>query len=218
MRRRARLPTDPWDESNWPLANPALGDFLSIRSLRQEAEEAKNDPSKENAFRQYRLNQWVQQSHRWMPMHLYRQCAGTVAPAPDWLRAELAGRRAYGGLDLAAKLDMTAWALLIPDGLDGIPSMLWRFWLPESAVHFLDGRTNGRVSQWAEGGWITVTPGDVIDYDVIYADMPPTAATSRSWPPDTTNGPANRCGRRSRRRPGSTSRRSRRPTAASPTA
>lgn len=162
---------DPWDEKNWPLANPALGDFLSIRSLRQEAAEAQNDPSKENSFRQYRLNQWVQQAHRWMPMHLYRQCAGTVAPAPDWLRAELAGRRAYGGLDLAAKLDMTAWSLLVPDGLDGVPSMMWRFWLPESAVKFLDGRTNGRVSQWAEDGWITVTPGDVIDYDVIYADI-----------------------------------------------
>lgn len=39
---------DPWDETNWPAANP----------------EAKNDPSKENAFRQYRLNQWVQQAHR----------------------------------------------------------------------------------------------------------------------------------------------------------
>ncbi|MFE0021919.1 terminase large subunit [Amycolatopsis sp. NPDC059021] len=162
---------DPWDEKNWPLANPALGDFLSIRSLRQEAAEARNDPSKENSFRQYRLNQWVQQAHRWMPMHLYRQCTGTVAPAPSWLRAELAGRRAYGGLDLAAKLDMTAWSLLVPDGLDGVPSMMWRFWLPEAAVKFLDSRTNGRVSQWADGGWITVTPGDVIDYDVIYADI-----------------------------------------------
>ncbi|MEU4254365.1 terminase TerL endonuclease subunit [Amycolatopsis sp. NPDC026612] len=100
--------TPPLGEESCALANPALGDFLSIRSLRQEAAEAQNDPSKENSFRQYRLNQWVQQAHRWMPMHLYRQCAGTVAPAPDWLRADLAGRRAYGGLDLAAKLDMTA--------------------------------------------------------------------------------------------------------------
>ena len=49
--------------------------------------------------------------------------------------------------------------------------MPWRFWLPESAVQFLDGRTNVRVSQWAEGGWITVTPGDVIDCDLIYADI-----------------------------------------------
>jgi phage terminase large subunit-like protein len=104
-------------------------------------------------------------------MHPYRQCAGTVAPAPDWLRPEVAGRQAFGGLDLAAKLDMTAWSLLVPDGLDGVPSTMWRSWLPEAAVKFLDGRTNGRVSQWADGGWITVTPSDVIDYDVIYADI-----------------------------------------------
>lgn len=74
-------------------------------------------------------------------------------------------------LDLAAKLDLTAWALVVPDGLDGLASMVWRFWLPEAAVRFLDQRTNGRVSQWADGGWITVTPGDVIDYDMIYADI-----------------------------------------------
>lgn len=106
-------------------------------------------------------------------MHLYRRCTGTTAPTPEWLRGELAGRRAYAGLDLAAKLDMTAWALIVPDGLDGdgVASMLWRFWLPEAAVSFLDKRTNGRVSQWADAGWITVTPGDVIDYDVIYADV-----------------------------------------------
>jgi phage terminase large subunit-like protein len=150
---------DPWDEKLWPLANPALGEFLSIMSLRQEAIEAQNDPSKENAFRQYRLNQWVAQSHRWMPMHLYRRCTGTVTPAPDWLRAELVSRRAYGGLDLAAKLDFTAWALVVPDGLDdGAASMLWRFGLPQAAVDFLDQRTNSRISQWADGGWITVTP------------------------------------------------------------
>jgi phage terminase large subunit-like protein len=103
---------------------------------------------------------------------LHRRCTGTTAPSPEWLRGELAGRRAYAGLDLAAKLDMTAWALIVPDGLDdGGASMLRRFWLPEAAVAFLDKRTNGRVSRWADAGWITVTPGDVIDYDVIYADV-----------------------------------------------
>ncbi|OXM61378.1 hypothetical protein [Amycolatopsis vastitatis] len=33
------------------------------------------------------------------------------------------------------------------------------------------------MSQWAEGGWITVTPGDVIDYDAIYADIAADCAT-----------------------------------------
>jgi phage terminase large subunit-like protein len=55
--------------------------------------------------------------------------------------------------------------------------MMSRFWLPESAVTFLDGLTNGRVSQRADGGWITVTPGDVIDNDVIYADIAADCAT-----------------------------------------
>ena len=72
---------DPWEEANWPMANPALGDFLSIRSLRQEATEAKNGPSKENAFRQCWLNQWVQQSHRWMPCICTGRPRGTLAPA-----------------------------------------------------------------------------------------------------------------------------------------
>lgn len=40
-----------------------------------------------------------------------------------------------------------------------------------AAVAYLDKRTNGQVSQWVDAGWITVTPGDVIDYDVIYADV-----------------------------------------------
>jgi phage terminase large subunit-like protein len=36
-----------------------------------------------------------------------------------------------------------------------------------------------QVSQWVDGGWITGTPGDVIDYDVIYADITEDCATLR---------------------------------------
>jgi phage terminase large subunit-like protein len=50
---------DPRDEANWHFSNPALGDFLSLAARREEALEARNDPARENAFRQYRLNQWV---------------------------------------------------------------------------------------------------------------------------------------------------------------
>ncbi|GAA2658012.1 Phage terminase-like protein, large subunit, contains N-terminal HTH domain [Actinosynnema pretiosum] len=162
---------DPWDESNWYHANPALGDFLSLAALREEALEARNDPLKENTFRQFRLNQWVSQSSRWMPMHLYTACTGTTRETPEELRRELAGRPAWGGLDLAAKLDLTAWCLVVPEGIDGHPSALWRFWLPEAGVEFLDVRTEGRVSRWAQAGWITVTEGEVIDYDRVEADI-----------------------------------------------
>ncbi|OXM63135.1 terminase [Amycolatopsis vastitatis] len=162
---------DPWDEANWYHSNPALGDFLSLAALREEALEARNDPAKENAFRQYRLNQWVAQSTRWMPMHLYQLCVGTVVDEPGRLREQHARRPAWGGLDLASKLDLTAWCLIVPDGVDGHVSALWRFWLPEAGVTFLDEHTDGRISRWVKAGWITATPGEVIDYDVIENDI-----------------------------------------------
>jgi phage terminase large subunit-like protein len=68
---------DPWDEANWYHSNPALGDFLSLSSLREEALEARNDPAKENAFRQYRLNQWFRR-----PRGGCRCTSTSRAPAP----------------------------------------------------------------------------------------------------------------------------------------
>lgn len=160
---------DPFDENNWGYANPALGEFLSIQALRDEALEAKNDPTKENAWRQFRLAQWVRQAHRWMPMHLYDASGGEPWLTPDYRRKELAGRTAWAGFDLAAKFDLSAWCLLVPEG-SGVHA-LWRFWLPESALAQLDKHNEGRFSRWAREGWLTVTEGDVVDYDRIYSDI-----------------------------------------------
>lgn len=162
---------DPFDEKNWPHANPALGDFLSLEAMRKEALEARNDPAAENGFRQFRLNQWVNQTTRWMPMHLYMQTSGDLWLKPDWGREALKGRVAWAGFDLAAKMDLTSWCLLFP-GPDGEPlDVLWRFWIPEAAVPHLDKHNDGKVSRWVAEGWITATEGEVLDYDVVYADV-----------------------------------------------
>lgn len=166
---------DPFDESGWSHANPALGDFLSIESLRQEALEARLDPAKENAFRQFRLAQWVAQATRWMPMHTYDASSGEPWPTPDIGRDQLAGRTAWVGFDLAAKFDLTAWALLVPDP-DGGADVLWRFWLPEAALFELDRHLSGQAARWAGQGWLTVTDGDVLDYQRVYADIARDAA------------------------------------------
>lgn len=166
---------DPWDEKCWAYANPALGDFLSIEAMRQEALEAQNAPAAENAFRQFRLNQWVSQASRWMPMHLYEASAGETWPTPEFGREALAGRSCWAGFDLAAKFDLTAWCLLFPDAA-GAVDVLWRFWLPESAVDVLDKYTDGLVTQWAQAGWITVTDGTVLDYERVYTDIEADAA------------------------------------------
>lgn len=170
--RNAPKDADPWDEKSWTYPNPALGDFLSLESLRKQALEAQNDPAAENAFRQFRLNQWVAQTTRWMPMHLYMAAGGE-----PWISREqydqrvsaLEGRVAYCGLDLAAKFDLTAWCLVIPDG--DVCDVLWRFWLPEGTLPDLDRRNNGNITPWVQAGWITVTEGDVLDYRQVYDDI-----------------------------------------------
>lgn len=171
MRNLAR-DADPWNEANWPIPNPALGSFLSIQALRDEAIEARNDPTKENAFRQFRLNQWVSQTTRWMPLHVWDQSSGYLWLTPDHGRRELAGRTAYGGLDLAAKFDLTAWSLIVPGETDDdAAEVLWRFWLPEAGLERIDKLNDGKFGDWARKGWITVTDGGVIDYDRVVADI-----------------------------------------------
>lgn len=163
---------DPFDERNWRKVNPALGSFLSVQALRDEATEARNDPAKENAFRQFRLNQWVSQASRWMPMHLWDATTGELWLRPDWRRDELRGRQAFGGLDLAAKFDLTAWCVMLPSGdEDGSVDVMWRFWVPESGLERLDRLNDGRFGRWAREGWLTVTEGSVIDYERVIADI-----------------------------------------------
>ena len=166
---------DPWDESLWHLANPALGEFLSIEALREEALEAKNDPSKENAFRQFRLNQWVSQATRWMPIHLWDANCQDLWLNSTWKRDAFRGRTAFAGFDLSSKMDLTAWCLLVPPGL-GAPvdepvHAFWRFWVPEDGLRRLDKLNDGKFSRWAKQGWLSVLPGTVIDYDQVAADI-----------------------------------------------
>lgn len=169
--RNTPADADPWLEENWHLANPALGDFLSIERLRQEAAEARTDLLKENSFRQFRLNQWVQQTTRAIRLEDWTAC-GTLLGEPD----ELLGRPVYVGLDLAATTDLAALKVIFPptpeELEDEVPlRVLSRYWTPEAMVPELDKKTGGAFSTWVRQGFIKATPGDVIDYDVIHGDL-----------------------------------------------
>jgi phage terminase large subunit-like protein len=166
--------TDPFDERNWKWPNPALDQFKSRDAMRRQALEAQTEPSKENGFRQFQTNQRVQQKSRWMPMHLFDRCVGEQWSRPDQQRAKFVGSSAWVGFDLAAKFDLSSWCLLIPRG-DEV-HVLWRCWVPESAIEHLDKHTSGLWSRFARDGWVTVTDGDVVDYQRIYADVAQDAA------------------------------------------
>lgn len=167
----ATIEVDPWAEENWHHANPAIASgFLSVAQLRSEALAAKADPTKENPFRQFRLNQWVSQTTRALALHVWDASAGMVVPE------DLQGREAWGGLDLAANTDLASFALLFspldPDADPETPAgeipVLWHFWVPRGALPTLDAYSGGRFSVWEREGLLEVSDGDVIDYDPIH--------------------------------------------------
>lgn len=154
---------DPFDEVNWRWPNPALDQFKSREAMRRQALEAKADRTKENGFRQYQANQRVQQVTRYVPMDLWDQNAGEIAPSPEWLLPHIEGEQCWAGLDLSSKFDLTAWCCLFDSGW-----VWWRFWVPESVVPKLDEHTGGKFSTWIRDGWVVATDGEVIDYDAVY--------------------------------------------------
>jgi phage terminase large subunit-like protein len=150
--------------ATWAAANPALGDFLDQRILAAECAKAVANPAAERAFRQYRLNQQTAQAGRAIDLAAWGASAGPVAHTA--LPALLAGRTCYGGLDLASTSDLASYALDFP-GEGGGHDVLWRVFAPAAALGDLDRRTGGRASVWAAAGWLTVTEGNVIDYEAI---------------------------------------------------
>ena len=118
---------DDWtDEKVWYKANPSLGHTIDIEKVRNACRSAQDNPAEENAFRQLRLDQWVKQSTRWMPMEKWDACAFPVDPE------ELRGRDCYGGLDLSSTSDITAFVLVFPPRSDDEKYIVLPFcWIPE---------------------------------------------------------------------------------------
>jgi len=72
---------DDWtDPEVWKKVNPSLGITVGIDKIKAACESAKQNPAEENSFRQLRLNQWVKQAVRWMPMEKWDKCAFVVDP------------------------------------------------------------------------------------------------------------------------------------------
>lgn len=173
------MEADPWDEANWPQSNPALGDFLTWEGLRKQAAEARSNPIAEMAFRQYRLNQWQSSTIRWMNMFLWdKKSNRCYEKTPRFsnnkaLMDSFNGCECWFGLDLAAKQDLCSMCYLFPaaDPSYGV-DVVWRHWICEAGAKRLDRLNKGRfTTEFARHGWLTVTPGDVLDFEQLYADI-----------------------------------------------
>ena len=151
---------DDWKiEATWHKANPSLGSILSAEEIAKACQDAQDTPRLENDFRRYRLNQWTAQATRWLNMDAWNECGG-APEIPD-------GATVACCADLSSKLDMTALAIVYRDPDEVYHAKVY-CWLPESCLTETKNNPNQKLYQlWHKNGYLEVTPGNVIDYNLL---------------------------------------------------
>lgn len=156
---------DYYDERIWIKANPGLGRSKTWDYMRAQARKAKALPGARANFLTKDLNIWCNSAEGWFDIQVWDACGKNFNPTM------LKGRRCYGGLDLASVRDLTAFALVFPplEGETIVHVLVWH-WCPESKLAE-EADDEAAYKQWAEEGWLTVTPGNVTDYDAVERDI-----------------------------------------------
>ena len=157
---------DPEKVETWRKANPNLGVTITEDFLRREYHKAKETPSELNNFLRLHLNIVTDADEVWITFDKWDACNGAVNAD------ELEGRRCYGALDLSSKIDITCWALIFPpEEGQTVWRFLPRFYVPDDNVTGRERRDHVPYSTWIRQGFMETTPGDVVDYDFIKAQI-----------------------------------------------
>jgi phage terminase large subunit-like protein len=101
---------------------------------------------------------WTEGADLWLDAGLWQANGGELRP--------LLGRSCFGGLDLSTVRDLSAECRVFPD-TDGSYDVTLRCWMPRDSYLKRVEEDHAPYDQWVREGWIELTDGNVIDYDVI---------------------------------------------------
>jgi phage terminase large subunit-like protein len=156
---------DAWDtEAALIKANPNWGISVRPEVLGPLQAKAMQLPSAINNFKTKHLNEWVNADTAWMDMRAWDACANSGLDLDAF-----EGQPCWIGLDLASKTDIAALMLIFqhPEISDAYVAF-GKYYLPEDTVN---GAGNSQYPGWMRTGRLTVTPGNVIDFSWIEADL-----------------------------------------------
>ncbi len=145
------------DPKLWEKCNPSWGTTINVEDFHASYQRAKRSISDFAKFKMYRLNQWQEAENPWL------ERSDWMKNAEEYTAEQYEGYAAYMGLDLSKTRDLSALALTVPDG-DLFRLLVW-FWMPEVRAQQIGHKAP--FVDWADQGWIELTPGDVIDYRQI---------------------------------------------------
>lgn len=156
-------PGDDWqDEKTWIKANPHWNISVKPDDMRALALKAKGIPSAAAAFRQKRLNEWVNATAPCLSVEGWRQ--GQTA----WSLDEMTDEPCYLGVDLASSIDLCALSIVFPP-TETRPTwrLAQRLWTPRDTLADRAHRDRAPYGLWVEQGWLTAVDGTTLDHDIV---------------------------------------------------
>lgn len=162
---------DPLDDpSCWRKANPLLGTILTEEYLAGVVAQAKAIPGKMNGILRLHFCVWTDAEAAWISREAWEACEDATMTLD-----EFDGHRFWAGLDLSATKDLSGKALVFEDGLDeeGRPkfALFAHGYTPGATLQERARVDRAPYEVWVEQGFLTATPGKVIRYDQIAADL-----------------------------------------------
>lgn len=149
------------DERNWVKANPIVANYEEgLNFLRSELQIALDVPEKMRNFLTKNMNIWVDMKDSgYMDMSKWNDCSEESLNLSDF-----EGHEAILGIDLSAKIDLTSLGIIIKTDKYNVFS---HSFMPEESLREKVKKDKVRYDLWHEQGYITTTPGSVVDYNFI---------------------------------------------------
>lgn len=153
---------DDWKEpKTWGKSNPNLGVTVKPNYLETQVRAAVNSPSEEVGVKTKNFNLWCDSETVWIPEHYILKGSQSIE------LEKFRNRECYMGIDLSSTSDLTCMAYMIPAS-DKLYFGV-NYYLPEAALQ--EKRFKELYGSWRRLGLITITPGNVTDYDYILNDI-----------------------------------------------
>lgn len=164
--QEGNLIDDVKDEECWVKANPIAATYPEgLANIRSKLASALESPEKMESFLTKNMNLWVNQSAMsYMDMAKWKE-RGAITEIP----VDTYGRSVYVGIDLSKRIDLTAAGIILPIDVVGTVKYVVRAhgFIPEDTVAVHEKTDKVPYRAWAKAGYLTITPGDVVDYRFI---------------------------------------------------
>ena len=150
------------DEECWIKANPTLGSSISYKFLREQVEQAKNNPSQEVSIKTKNFNIWCQSEITWIPREALLEHSQKI----DWSQFNN-DYYCYAGVDLGSVSDLSATAYMVK--FNDKFYFKCDAYIPNGQID--KSKNKELYKKWIKEGYLKVTHGERANYQEISHDI-----------------------------------------------